>query len=45
MFRAQYTKLAGVEIAMAETARHFVMLDDPAFLFARMDAFLQRTEK
>ena len=45
VYRAQYAKLAGVELAMAETARHFVMLDDPAFLFARMDAFLQRTEK
>ena len=28
------------QVVMAEHARHFIMLDDPAFLFATMDRFL-----
>jgi pimeloyl-ACP methyl ester carboxylesterase len=38
--RRQYAKLAGVEIRITDTARHFVMWDDPDWMFAQMDPFL-----
>ncbi len=37
--RAQYAKLAGVQIAISDTARHFIMWDDPNWMFAQMDHF------
>jgi pimeloyl-ACP methyl ester carboxylesterase len=40
-FRAQYAKLPNVQIAMAATARHFVMVDEPEWMYARIDQFLQ----
>jgi pimeloyl-ACP methyl ester carboxylesterase len=40
VFQAQYAKLRGVQLVIADTARHFVMYDDPAFLFAQIDRFL-----
>ena len=40
-YAQQYAELRGVKHVIAETAKHFVMLDDPAFLFARMDEFLR----
>lgn len=39
-FRAQYEKLAGVEIHVSENARHFIMWDDPQWMFGLMDRFL-----
>jgi uncharacterized protein (TIGR03435 family) len=39
-FHAQYEKLAGVEIHVNETSRHFIMWDDPKWLFAYLDKFL-----
>ena len=39
-YARQYAELRGARLVVADTAKHFVMLDDPAFLFARMDAFL-----
>ncbi len=38
--RAQYAKLTGVRIAMCDTAHHFIMWDDPAWMFGQMDGFL-----
>jgi pimeloyl-ACP methyl ester carboxylesterase len=38
--RRQYAKLAGVQIRITDTARHFVMWDDPDWMFAQMDPFL-----
>lgn len=38
--RAQYAKLAGARIEMTDTARHFVMWDDPEWMFKLMDEFL-----
>ncbi len=38
--RAQYAKLSGVEIRVTDTARHFIMWDDPAWMFDAMDRFL-----
>ena len=37
---AQYAKLAGVRIALNDTAHHFIMWDDPDWMFAQMDGFL-----
>jgi pimeloyl-ACP methyl ester carboxylesterase len=39
-FIAQYQKLKGVRIEIAPTARHFIMFDDPQWMFSQMDAFL-----
>jgi hypothetical protein len=33
-------RLPGVHVALAETARHFIMLDDPAWMYDRIDRFL-----
>ena len=38
--RAQYAKLAGVRIEVTDTARHFIMWDDPNWMFGLMDRFL-----
>ena len=38
--RAQYAKLTGVEFRVTDTARHFIMWDDPAWMFDAMDGFL-----
>ena len=39
-YEAQVAKVPEHQVVMAEHARHFIMLDDPAFLFATMDRFL-----
>jgi pimeloyl-ACP methyl ester carboxylesterase len=39
-YEAQVAKAPHASVLMARQARHFVMLDDPAFLFAAIDAFL-----
>jgi pimeloyl-ACP methyl ester carboxylesterase len=39
-YARQYAELRGARLVVADTAKHFVMFDDPAFLFAQMDAFL-----
>jgi pimeloyl-ACP methyl ester carboxylesterase len=38
--RSQYAKLAGVEIQITDTARHFIMWDDPEWMFRQLDRFL-----
>jgi pimeloyl-ACP methyl ester carboxylesterase len=38
--RSQYAKLPGVQIAVTDSARHFIMWDDPEWMFAQMDRFL-----
>lgn len=40
-FKTQYQKLSGVTIEMADTARHFIMYDDPKWMFERMEKFLK----
>jgi pimeloyl-ACP methyl ester carboxylesterase len=37
---SQYAKLSGVQIAVTDTARHFIMWDDPNWMFAQIDTFL-----
>jgi N-formylmaleamate deformylase len=38
--KLQYSKLPDVQIRLNDTARHFIMWDDPEWMFAQMDAFL-----
>jgi pimeloyl-ACP methyl ester carboxylesterase len=38
--RAQYAKLKGVLIRVTDTARHFIMWDDPDWMFGQLDRFL-----
>lgn len=40
----QYAKLAGVRIEVNDTARHFIMWDDPNWMFGLMDRFLGQSE-
>jgi len=42
--RRQYAKLAGVRIEVTDTAHHFIMWDDPQWMFGLMDRFLGATE-
>jgi pimeloyl-ACP methyl ester carboxylesterase len=39
--KLQYAKLSGVDIRLTDTARHFIMWDDPDWMFAQMDRFLE----
>lgn len=41
VFRTQYAKLPGVKIEITDTARHFIMYDDPDWMYARIDDFLK----
>lgn len=40
-FRDQYRQLPGVQIALADTARHFIMYDERDWMLDRIDTFLQ----
>lgn len=40
-FKTQYRKLEGVTIEVADTARHFIMYDDPQWLLEHMEKFLK----
>jgi len=39
-FRRQYARTPQWTFALADTARHFIMLDSPDWMYAQMDAFL-----
>jgi len=39
-FRRQYAQAPNWTFAMADTARHFIMLDSPEWTWTQMDAFL-----
>ncbi len=39
-FDEQFRKLPRLHFAMADSSRHFIMLDDPKWLFGELDAFL-----
>ncbi len=41
-YEAQVAKVPDHQVVLAEHARHFIMLDDPAFLFTTMDRFLTK---
>lgn len=40
-YRGQYARLEGVRIEITDTARHFIMLDEPDWMLARMKSFLE----
>ena len=40
LLRDQYSLLSGVQIAISDTARHFIMLDDPVWFFKQLDTVL-----
>lgn len=39
-FATQYAKLPKLHFALSDTARHFIMFDDPRWFFEQLDAFL-----
>ena len=39
IYEAQVARIPDHRVVLAEKARHFIMLDDPAFLYATLDAF------
>jgi len=39
-YTAQGSRIKSARVVMAEKARHFIMFDDPAFLFSTLDEFL-----
>lgn len=41
-YEAQVAKVPQARVVLAERARHFIMLDDPAFLLSTLDAFLKQ---
>ena len=41
MYVSQYQNLSGVQIELADNARHFIMYDDPDWMYARIDQFLK----
>ena len=38
--RREYAKLKGADVRVTDTARHFIMYDDPQWFFAQIDGFL-----
>lgn len=41
VFKSQYARLPGVKVELADTARHFIMYDEPEWMYARIDQFIQ----
>lgn len=41
MYKNQYQQLPNVKVELADTARHFIMYDDPAWMYDRIDNFLK----
>ena len=39
-YNTQYQRLAGVKVELSDNARHFIMYDDPAWMYDRIDQFL-----
>jgi len=44
IYSDQYSGLQGFHLAISDTARHFIMLDDPQWLFTQMENFLATPE-
>jgi pimeloyl-ACP methyl ester carboxylesterase len=40
-FSAQFAKLSRLHFVLSDTARHFIMFDDPSWFFEQLDAFLR----
>lgn len=41
VYTTQFARLKGARIEMADNARHFIMYDDPAWMYDRIDNFLK----
>ncbi|WP_192823122.1 alpha/beta fold hydrolase [Rufibacter sp. LB8] len=41
-FKMQFANLPSADIKVADTAKHFIMYDEPIWMFAQMDAFLKK---
>ncbi|MCU6434216.1 alpha/beta hydrolase [Undibacterium sp. Jales W-56] len=41
VFKTQFAKLPNAKITLADHARHFIMVDDPGWMFEQMDSFLK----
>jgi pimeloyl-ACP methyl ester carboxylesterase len=41
VYKTQYQQLAGVKVELADNARHFIMYDDPTWMYDRIDNFLK----
>lgn len=41
LYTGQYAKLPGAKVELADTARHFIMVDQPAWMYDRIDYFLK----
>lgn len=41
MYKTQYQQLPNVKVELADNARHFIMYDDPAWMYDRIDNFLK----
>ena len=44
-FAEQFAKLPRLHFALSETARHFIMFDDPGWFFEQVDAFLRDPDR
>jgi pimeloyl-ACP methyl ester carboxylesterase len=42
MYQAQYRLLPNVKFELTDTARHFIMYDDPEWMYARIEQFLNQ---
>ena len=40
LYQTQYQQLPGVKVELADNARHFIMYDDPTWMYDRIDNFL-----
>ena len=40
VYKTQYQQLAGAKVELSDNARHFIMYDDPAWMYDRIDQFL-----
>ncbi|RFP09663.1 MULTISPECIES: alpha/beta fold hydrolase [unclassified Duganella] len=41
LYKSQYQQLPNVKVELADNARHFIMYDDPAWMYDRIDNFLK----
>ena len=42
-YSGQVSKISGCEVALNDTAKHFIFYDDPDWFYAQVDSFLETT--
>ena len=45
VFTSQYQQMPHTQIKVSDTAKHFIMLDDPEWMLSQFDQFLQTSNK